>query len=180
MPTSGPELARRSPMRHQPGRPGTVGSAVVEADDAGPPAFVVTPWWDPRLAARGVDPRDPYVERFWLTVLGPSTVLLLRRFARGFEERPSGFRVGVGDTARALGLGRGSGRNSPIMRTVDRAETFGMLRREDDGRLQVRTHMPLLGPRHVQQLAPVLRRLHADWINSRERFPDPRSTPRPR
>lgn len=138
-------------------------------------SFIVTPWWDPRLAKSGVDPRDPYVERFWLPVLGPSTVLLLRRFARGFEEQPKGFRVGTADTALALGLGRGTGRSSPIMRTVDRAATFGMLRHGGDGRIEARTHMPLLAARHVQQLTPVLRRLHGDWVTSRERDPDPRS-----
>lgn len=184
MPTSSPELVRRptiphdpahrDPGRNEPVRTGSTGEDMTRPDTTGPSTFIVTPWRDPRLAARGVDPRDPYVERFWLTVLGPSTVLLLRRFARGFEEQPTGFRVGVRDTSLALGLGRGTGRNAPIMRTVDRAATFGMLRRDGEHRLMVRTHLPLLAPRHVKQLEPVLRRLHADWVDSRERSPDPR------
>ncbi|MBS1838021.1 MAG: hypothetical protein JST64_10030 [Actinobacteria bacterium] len=163
--------------------PHTNAIAPVKADPSAPTSFTVTPWWDPGLATRGVDPRDPYVERFWLSVLGPSTVLLLRRFARGFDEQPTGFRVGTADTALALGLGRGIGRSSPIMRTVDRAATFGMLRRRGEDHLEVRTHMPLLAARHVDQLAPVLRRLHADWVCSRERSPDPgrmADTTRPR
>lgn len=151
---------------------------VIDRPDPGllrPATFEVTPWRDPRLADHGVDPRDPYVERFWLSVLGPSTVLLLRRFARGFDEQPSGFRVGVVDTSLALGLGRGTGRNAPIMRTVDRAATFGMLRQPEPGHLQVHTHLPLLGPRQVEQLSPVLRRLHGDWRRSRDTTPDPGS-----
>jgi len=152
----------------------------LDTDDDRCTTLVVTPWWEPELATSGVDPRDPYVERFWLPVLGPSTVLLLRRFARGFEEQPSGFRVGVRDTSLALGLGRGTGRNSPIMHTVDRAATFGLLRRADEGRIAVRTHMPLLAPRHVRRLTPVLRRLHDDWVTSRERTPDPRRPAAPR
>lgn len=144
-----------------------------DAEVAPGTAFVVTPWWEPRIATEGVDPRDPYVERFWLPVLGPSTVLLLRRFARGLEEQPAGFRVGVIDTSLALGLGRGTGRNSPIMRTVDRAATFGMLRHDGDRHIEIRTHMPLLAPRYTRQLTPVLRRLHRDWVDSRERAPDP-------
>ena len=136
--------------------------------------FTVTPWRDPAVEPSGVDPRDPYVERYWLGVLGPSTVLLLRRFARGLDERPEGFKVPVIDTSLALGLGRGVGRNSPIIRTVDRAETFGMLRRTAHDRIEARTRMPLLSPRQLRQLPPVLRRLHADWLRSQERNPDPR------
>jgi hypothetical protein len=138
-----------------------------------PTHFTVLPWWDPDLAVRGVDPRDPYVERFWLGILGPSTVLLLRRFARGFDEQPQGFRVGIADTALALGLGKGTGRNAPINRTVKRAVGFGMVRRPGPDHLEVRTHLPLLAPRQLQHLPPVQRRLHADWVRSRERSPDP-------
>ncbi len=132
-----------------------------------PASYTVTPWWDPGLATRGVDPRDPYVERFWLGTLGPSTVLLLRRFARGLDEHPEGFRVGVVDTSLALGLGRGTGRNAPITRTVNRAVSFDMMRRPDPGRLEVRTHLPLLGPRQLRHLPPLQRRLHDEWLRRR-------------
>lgn len=144
-----------------------------DRDAARPTTFVVTPWWDPGVATSGVDPRDPYVERFWLPVLGPSTVWLLRRFARGFAEQPSGFRVAVLDTSLALGLGRGTGRNSPIVRTVERAATFGLLRRHDLEHLEVRTHLPLLAARHIQQLSPMVRRLHSDWVRHRDAGADP-------
>lgn len=132
-----------------------------------PESFTVTPWWDPGLAASGVDPRDPYVERFWLGILGPSTVLLLRRFARGLDEHPEGFRVGVVDTSLALGLGRGTGRNAPISRTVTRAVSFGLMRRPEPDRLEVRTHLPLLSPRQLRQLPPLQRQLHDSWLRQR-------------
>ncbi len=126
--------------------------------------LTVTPWWDPGLAASGVDPRDTYVERFWLGVIGPSTVCLLRRFARGLEERPDGFRVGLIDTSLALGLGRGTGRNAAISRTIERAANFGLLRQQLPGHLEVRTHLPMLPPRFVRRLPPVLRTTHAEWV----------------
>jgi hypothetical protein len=126
--------------------------------------LTVVPLWDPILATKGVDPRDAYVERFWLGVLGPSTVLLLRRFARGLEERPTGFRVGLADTSLALGLGKGTGRNAAISRTIDRAANFGLLRADQPGQIEVRTHMPLLPSRFVRQLPPLLRTTHAEWI----------------
>ena len=74
-----------------------------------------------------------------------------RRFARGLEEQPAGFRVSATDTARALGLGTGTGRNGALHRTIDRACTFGLARRVSDGELHVRTHLPQLNAR---QLAP--------------------------
>ena len=160
----------------RPPVPDTTPDPTSTHDTIEPAHFTVLPWWDPDLATSGVDPRDPYVERFWLGILGPSTVLLLRRFARGLAERPEGFRVGVADTALALGLGRGTGRNAPINRTVNRAVGFGMLRRPSPGRIEVRTHLPLLAARQLQHLPVVQRRLHADWVRSRERSPDPRSS----
>lgn len=140
------------------GRPSTA-SPPVAAD-----LLTVVPWWDPNLATKGVDPRDNYVERFWLGVLGPSTVLLLRRFARGLEERPTGFRVRLADTSLALGLGKGVGRNAAINRTIDRAANFGLLRAHQPGQIEVRTHMPLLPSRFVRQLPPLLRTIHGEWM----------------
>ncbi len=140
---------------------------ITSTPSAGPVQLTVLPWWEPHLAVAGVDPRDPYVERFWLGILGPSTVLLLRRFARGLEEHPSGIRVGILDTSLALGLGRGTGRNAPITRTINRAIGFGLLRPITVDRMETRTHLPLLSPRNVRQLPPGLRHAHAEWLDAR-------------
>src|SRR5258705_2700369 len=42
-------------------------------------SIYVRPWPDEVVDRVGYDPRTPYVERFWLGVLGPSTVWFLRR-----------------------------------------------------------------------------------------------------
>ena len=36
----------------------------------------ITPWIDPVVDARGHDPRGAYVERFWLSVIGPTNIVL--------------------------------------------------------------------------------------------------------
>ena len=141
-------------------------AAPLDGTGTGPDQLTVTAWWDPALAVRGADPRGAYAERFWLGIIGPSTLLLLRRFARGLEEHPNGFRVSVPDTARALGLGPGLGRNAPLSRTVDRACTFGLARRRDVDRLEVRTHLPTLTARQVGQLPEALRVAHDQWQRS--------------
>ena len=48
--------------------------------------ILIRPWPDPVIDRLGHDPRSPYVEQFWLGVLGPSTTWLMRRLAgRIFE-----------------------------------------------------------------------------------------------
>jgi hypothetical protein len=125
----------------------------------------VRSWWDPSIAVSGFDPRSEYAERFWLPIVGPSTLLLLRRFARGLDEHPSGFRVGVADTGRALGLGAGTGRGAPVNRTVDRACTFELARRVEVDVVEVRSHLPRLAPRQIDRLPTVLRRAHAEFLS---------------
>jgi len=51
----------------------------------------------------GHDPRSSYVERFWLGVLGPSSVVFLRRIANEFETNPSGFELPLMETAKDAG-----------------------------------------------------------------------------
>lgn len=132
--------------------------------DALPASFVVQAWWDPKVAAEGFDPRGAYVERFWLGVVGPSVVFLLRRLSRGLEEHPNGFRVSTSDTARAIGLGSGTGRQSPIARTIERACLFKVMRRPEPDRLEVRTHLPKLTRRQLERLPLAVRNTHDAWL----------------
>ena len=86
------------------------------------------PLADDLIDSLGFDPRSPYVERFWLGVLGPSTTWLLRRVAAGFDQHPEGFEMSLGETAQALGLGDRGGRHSPFLRTVNRMIQFELAR----------------------------------------------------
>jgi hypothetical protein len=140
--------------------------------------MTVRAWWDPELATRGFAPRSAYVERFWLGVLGPSAVFLVRRLARGLEEHPGGFRMDLADTARAIGLGSGTGQSSPIMRTIDRACMFNTMRRNGPSELQVRTHLPLLTTRQLERLPRAVRDTHAGWLAHPSNGPGP-ATPGP-
>lgn len=133
-------------------------------DPDGPPAIVVRPWHDSTLVREGHTPRSEYVERFWLGVIGPSAVVLLRRLARGLDEHPDGFSIALSDTARAIGLGGGTGRSSPVNRTIDRCCMFGVMRRLDDGSIAVRTHLPSLNARQLARLPLAVRLSHDAWL----------------
>jgi hypothetical protein len=122
--------------------------------------LTIRPWPDELIDRLGFDPRSPYVERFWLGVLGPSTTWLLRRFAAGFDLEPDGFELPLGETARALGLGDRGGRHSPFLRSLNRSIQFEMAQVTGPTELAVRRRLPPLSRRHLVRLAPGLQEEH--------------------
>ncbi|MEI2817167.1 MAG: hypothetical protein V9E99_12055 [Microthrixaceae bacterium] len=132
-----------------------------------PTILEVVAWTDPIDDAAGHDPRSDYVERFWLGLLGPSTTWLLRRFARGLDECPTGFRVNLAETGRALGLGESLARNSTTRRSIDRACQFGLAYPISMHRLAVRRTFPSLTRRQLNRLPEPLRRTHDQWVDPR-------------
>lgn len=124
----------------------------------------VRPWEDPVPDAAVFDPRSPYVERFWLGIIGPSTTWLLRRVAAGFDAAPDGFEMSLSETARALGLGDRGGRNSSFFRTVNRMVQFELARPAGPGRLEVVRRLPPLSRRQAARLSPALQEAHERWL----------------
>lgn len=110
----------------------------------------------------GHDPRSAYVETFWLPVLGPSTVLLLRRLSHELDARPEGFEIETVTLSREIGLGHRLNKRSPFVRTLDRCTKFHLALFEGPV-LHVRRRMPPLSPRQLQQLSPRLQQMHDNW-----------------
>jgi hypothetical protein len=126
--------------------------------------LAVAPWPDPVIDRIGHDPRSSYVERFWLSILGPSTTFLLRRLATWLDSEPEGFVLDLPQTARSIGLGERSraGKQSPFLRAISRTCQFG-LARYDDETLVVRRRVPPLTHRQVERLPDGLRVEHDRW-----------------
>lgn len=122
----------------------------------------VTALCDPVLDALGHDPRSGYVEQYWLSILGPSATLLLRRLAAGLEAKPDGFDLDPGLWALELGLGNRGGKHGPFWRSIDRACRFGMAQRNGEV-LAVRRKLPPLTARQIDRLPNHLRRAHEAW-----------------
>ncbi len=59
-------------------------------------ALTVQPWPDPVIDAVGHEVRSPYVERFWLGLLGPSSTWLLRRLVGRARRGARRLRAGPG------------------------------------------------------------------------------------
>ena len=140
--------------------------------------IAIHPWDDEALQTTGFDPRSPYVERFWLGVIGPSTTWLLRRIAAGFDAAPEGFDMALGETARALGLGDRGGRNSPFFRTLNRMVQFDLARPAGPGQIEVMRRLPPLSRRQVARLSPALQESHERWITEHLSVPPAESARR--
>ncbi len=126
-------------------------------------SLTVVPWPDVVIDALGHDPRSPYVETYWLAVLGPSTTWLLRRLAFRLEAEPDGFSLDLAETARSLGLGAKGGRHSPFVRALGRCVSFDLARPESHDSLAVRRRLPPLSRRQVLHLPRSLQQGHQRW-----------------
>ncbi|HWL44477.1 MAG TPA: hypothetical protein VNQ73_16170 [Ilumatobacter sp.] len=95
------------------------------------------------IARLGFDLRHRYLEECWAPVIGPASVLLLRRLPDLWRnEEPA--RLTAGDLGRHLGLA-GSGTEH----TLRRLERFGFARFGQTGEVEVFT---TAGPVHADQL----------------------------
>lgn len=134
-----------------------------------PPVFPVMTlriesWQDPVIDQLGHDPRSAYVERFWLPVLGPSTIWFLRRLADQLDARPEGFDLDLVEAAQSLGVGMRGGKHSPMLRTVERCCRFGAARMMGATGLAVRRRLAPLTRAQSERLPQALRAEHEHWI----------------
>src|SRR5688500_366759 len=120
---------------------------------------------NPRVHRAGFALDDPYLERCWLPVLGPTSVLLLRRMPILWQRDPA-IGVPVDELAVALGLGAGTGRHSPVWRTIDRLARFNFAYRVSDNQVDVYTEAPPLNARHLASLPPTVRQAHDELLTA--------------
>ncbi|HTW97921.1 MAG TPA: bifunctional DNA primase/polymerase, partial [Acidimicrobiales bacterium] len=107
---------------------------------------------------------DPYLERCWLGVIGPSASWCLRRLAAELEAHPDGVNVRREDLARDLGLSTSRSLNAPMHRTLRRLCDFGLARLAVDSAFEVRTELPPLSPARVARLSPGAQRAHHELV----------------
>lgn len=129
------------------------------------PTLVIVPWHDDVVDPIGYDPRSPYVELFWLNVLGPTATWLLRRVVDGLDHYPGGYELDLEQTAKALGLGYTRGTLSPFARALHRCVLFGAAQPVEGG-LAVRRRLPPVSARHLARMPDHLRDAHRSWLRS--------------
>lgn len=122
-----------------------------------PASVVLSPLFDPTLERVGFPLDHPYVEHVYCSVLGPSSVLLLRRAGQLFAEHPEGLHPRLVELSRSLGLGarpeaEDVGRNSPPRRTMNRLVRFRMAEWRGDDHLGVQPKVPALERHRIERL----------------------------
>ncbi|MEZ5374515.1 MAG: hypothetical protein R2704_17685 [Microthrixaceae bacterium] len=118
-------------------------------------------WASPTAQPHPVD--GDYAERFWLPVIGPSSLWVLRWAARELHRHGGAFDVGADELALRVGLGVGSARQSPLRRSLKRLESFGLAQRLSESVVEFRTSVPTVSMRQLERLPVGLRREHREW-----------------
>ncbi len=107
---------------------------------------------DRQVRRVGFDLTDPYVEQCWAPLIGPSSTMLLRRLPELWSTQEPA-EVEASEFSRSIGLRSSVGKNSPLVRTLDRLVRFKFARPgASEHELDVFTEVPPLG---VHQLAKV-------------------------
>jgi hypothetical protein len=125
-------------------------------------------WHDPVVETHGYAVDDPYIEMFWLPILGPTATWLARRLASGLLHHPEGYICEMNELAQALGVSYTQGRHNPFARALPRCSMFGVsqyVAQEPVYTVSVRTVMPHLPARHLARLPQQLRIAHQDWVH---------------
>ena len=129
----------------------------------------LSPWPDALADSTGHPVRGEYAERFWLGIIGPTAMWLLRRCSDEIVAHPAGSTVNLGPVAGSLGLAYNPGRHNPFARGFDRLVMFGLVRHignHPHPTYAVRTHVPRLAQRQVDRLPHELQVAHADFLTA--------------
>lgn len=108
----------------------------------------------------GHDLLSPYVEVFWLPIVGPSSVCLLRHVARRLTTSPA-WTTPMAELGQHIGLGNRAGRHAPIVRTLNRLANFNLIGIDVSGtEIFVPVKVPSIRRAHLDRLHPGLQQAH--------------------
>lgn len=130
-----------------------------------PTTVHIRPWDDPIVDHHGHDPRSRYVERYWLSVIGPTATWVLRRLADELDAQPDGFDLDLAHTATTMGLSFRLGAPSPFGKAIYRLVMFGLAQPLSDG-FAVRRKVPTVAQRHLRRLPDDVQAAHEDWLQA--------------
>ena len=120
----------------------------------------------PQVHHMGLQLDEPYVERCWTPILGPTAVLLLRRLPVLWLQSPT-IGVRVDELAASLGVGRADGKTSPLMRAIGRLVHMRFAVSSGDREIDVYTEVRPLGSRQLARVPDGVRLLHERLLAAR-------------
>lgn len=116
--------------------------------------LIIRPWPDKILDKLGYDPCSEYVEKYWLPIIGPTTLLLLRNVSKKLKTYNQ-VQISLYELGPSLGLTHKGGKNSPLWKSILRANRFKLAQLCKDT-LYVRLHFPPLNNYQIEKLPEVL------------------------
>jgi hypothetical protein len=122
---------------------------------------------DKWISIHGHPVDSEYVEWFWLPVLGPSAIWMLRRMV--LESERIGRQVldlSHSDMSAAIGIQTGpDGPPRSWFRVLGRLERFRVTTELDGGVVRFPTHLPDLSTHQRERLPDLLRARHGEFVN---------------
>ncbi len=113
----------------------------------------------PEVRRAGFPLDHAYVEQCWAPVLGPTSILLLRRIPLLWQDDLAPV-IAADELAASIGLGRSTGRNGSLWRTLERVVRFRFATVAAPGELDVFTEVPPLRQDDLRRLPAWSRRRH--------------------
>ncbi len=123
-------------------------------------AITLCSWDDPLTSGAGYPVQSRYAELFWLPLLGPSSLLLLRRTDQLLSVGAKPVTMDLAELAHSLGLGPTGQHGSLLSRTIKRCCDFHVARLQGDSTLEIKRKLAPLTDRQIGHLPDALRQLH--------------------
>lgn len=134
-----------------------------------PASIWVEPWADAVGVDLRHDPRSDYAERYWLGLIGPTSLMCLRLMATELDRSPNGFEMDTAATAVQLGVSPRAGAKG-LDRALRRLQQYEMTSAGPGGSVwAVRRAMPDVPSHMLARLPEHLRRTHRSDADSAER-----------
>ena len=111
---------------------------------------------------------DPYVERFWQPIVGPTATSLLKYLSiRALFKRPW-FECNTSNLSRQLGTGNRTSATSPLIKQFVRLKRFGLIKQYNSTAFLISPHIPMLSPAELNRISQVECAAHEKWIRGLE------------
>lgn len=134
-----------------------------------PSSIWVEPWADGLGAEMRHDPRSDYAERYWLGLIGPTSLMCLRLTATELDRNPDGFEMDTAATAVQLGVSPKAGAKG-LDRALRRLQQYQMASAGTGGVVwAVRREMPDVPSHMLARLPAHLRRTHRSDAEAADR-----------
>ena len=106
---------------------------------------------------------DPYIDKFWLPILGPTATLLLHELMSKALIKNDPFHSSIGELSTCIGVGNREGSASPIAKNLKRLCDFGLISKYNE-LFYVPTNIEQMPEDKLRKLSYTLQSEHKRWI----------------